>query len=149
MIKFSSLTVLPLTAIGLIGTCFLGSAAHAGVAEIGEKGASVYCFMRNSGNDHSVSWDAAYQIIKRQKSSLFKTSPKHAGVMITETVVSNPEKYPQCGKYLGDIFSPKDINLVKEEFPEDDFEKEVNQVRSEADVKQNSSDPKKGDRYSY
>ena len=95
--------MLPVTALGVITSSILSLPIYAGTAETGEKGASVYCYLRNSGNSHSVSWDGAYQIVKRQKSSLFKTSPKHAAVMITETVVQNPEKY-NCGQYLGDLF---------------------------------------------
>ena len=70
----------------------------------GAKGAQVYCFMRSAGNSHDVSWTAAYALIKRQSASLFKTSPEHAAVMITEAVVQNPGTYPDCGKYLGDLF---------------------------------------------
>ncbi len=73
----------------------------------GAKGAKTYCFMRAAGNTHQVSWDASYALIKRQSSSLFKTSPEHAAVMITEAVVNNPEAYPDCGKYLGDLYSSK------------------------------------------
>ena len=73
----------------------------------GAKGAKTYCFMRAAGNTHQVSWDASYALIKRQNSSLFKTSPEHAAVMITEAVVNNPEAYPDCGKYLGDLYSSK------------------------------------------
>jgi hypothetical protein len=69
------------------------------------KGAQVYCFMRNSGNNHEVSWLAAYALIKRQSASLFKTSPEHAAVMITEAVVQNPGSFPDCGKYLGDLYA--------------------------------------------
>lgn len=69
------------------------------------KGAQVYCFMRNSGNNHEVSWAAAYALIKRQSASLFKTSPEHAAVMITEAVVQNPGTFPDCGKYLGDLYA--------------------------------------------
>ena len=69
------------------------------------KGAQVYCFMRNSGNNHEVSWQAAYALIKRQSASLFKTSPEHAAVMITEAVVQNPSSFPDCGKYLGDLYA--------------------------------------------
>ncbi|MEY3751253.1 MAG: hypothetical protein RLZZ11_377 [Cyanobacteriota bacterium] len=69
------------------------------------KGAQVYCFMRNSGNNHEVSWIAAYALIKRQSASLFKTSPEHAAVMITEAVVQNPGTFPDCGKYLGDLYA--------------------------------------------
>ena len=87
----------------------------AGSTEIGSKGATVYCFMRISGNDHEVSWKAAYEIIKRQKSSLFKTSPKHGAVMIVETVVSEPEKYQDCGVYLGDLYRATGKPYIQEE----------------------------------
>lgn len=69
------------------------------------KGAQVYCFMRNAGNNHEVSWMAAYALIKRQSASLFKTSPEHAAVMITEAVVQSPGTFPDCGKYLGDLYA--------------------------------------------
>ena len=139
MAMFQPLEMLPLSSIGLIVTVALALPSQAGPEAIGEKGANIYCFMRSSGNTHEVSWDAAYQIIKRQKSSLFKTSPKHAAVMITETVVQSPEKYTKCGKYLGDLFSPADINnleiVEEEDIPSSDISipKKV----------------KKGDRYSY
>ena len=83
-----------------------GSANGAPVstASAGAKGAQVYCFMRSAGNNHDVSWTAAYALIKRQSANLFKTSPEHAAVMITEAVVQNPGTYPDCGKYLGDLF---------------------------------------------
>ena len=70
----------------------------------GAKGAQMYCFMRTSGNSHQVSWDAAYALIKRQSDNVFKTSPEHASVMIAEAVVQNPGKFPDCGRYLGDLF---------------------------------------------
>ena len=84
-----------------------GPAAHAATEPSGPaaKGAQVYCFMRNSGNNHEVSWLAAYALIKRQSASLFKTSPEHAAVMITEAVVQNPGTFPDCGKYLGDLYA--------------------------------------------
>ncbi len=74
-------------------------------AETGSKGAQIYCFMRASGNSHQVSWDAAYAVIKRQGDRLFRTSPQHAAVLITEAVVENPAEYPECGGYLGDLFT--------------------------------------------
>ncbi|MFY8149419.1 MAG: DUF6554 family protein [Prochlorococcaceae cyanobacterium] len=80
-------------------------AAAQGSADAGGKGAQVYCFMRGAGNNHQVSWDAAYALIKRQSASLFKTSPEHAAVMITEAVVQNPGTYPDCGRFLGDLFA--------------------------------------------
>ena len=139
MTRYRSLKMLPVTALGVITSSILSLPIYAGTAETGEKGASVYCYLRNSGNSHSVSWDGAYQIVKRQKSSLFKTSPKHAAVMITETVVQNPEKY-NCGQYLGDLFAaPGETTLVSD--PEnEDLTIETDEIPSEI---------KKGDRYSY
>ena len=91
---------LPLAALGWSA---LPSAALAG-NETGAKGAQIYCFMRSSGNNHEVSWKAAYAVIKRQSASVFKTSPEHAAVMITEAVVADPGKYNDCGRYLGDLY---------------------------------------------
>jgi len=70
----------------------------------GSKGAEVYCFMRKAGNNHEVSWTAAYALIKRQSASLFKTSPEHGAVMITEAVVKSPDAFPDCGRFLGALF---------------------------------------------
>tara|TARA_Y100001968_G_C19411812_1_gene746730 strand:- start:1321 stop:1656 length:336 start_codon:yes stop_codon:yes gene_type:complete len=107
----------------------------AGSNESGEKGAKIYCFMRDSGNSHQVSWNAAYEIIKRQKSSLFKTSPKHGAVMIIETVVKEPESYQNCGRFLGDLLSsPEELEIS-------------NQTPKEEVI--DSSPVKKGDRYNY
>ena len=39
-------------------------------------GAEIFCTMRDGGNDHESSWDAAYTYIKKQKGGLFKVSPK-------------------------------------------------------------------------
>ena len=71
----------------------------------GAKGAQMYCFMRANGNTNQVSWDAAYALIKRQSDKWFKTSPEHASVMIAEAVVQNPGKFPDCGRYLGELFA--------------------------------------------
>ncbi|MFM7312436.1 MAG: DUF6554 family protein [Cyanobium sp.] len=89
--------------------CGLGVAtpasAQSGLDSPGAKGAQVYCFMRANGNNHEVSWTAAYALIKRQNGSLFKTSPEHAAVMITEAVVQSPGTFPECGRFLGDLYS--------------------------------------------
>ncbi|MFM7464311.1 MAG: DUF6554 family protein [Cyanobium sp.] len=84
-----------------------GPSALAQAESPGVKGAQVYCYMRSSGNSHEVSWSAAYSLIKRQSASMFKTSPTHAAVMITEAVVQNPNTFPNCGRYLGDLYSAR------------------------------------------
>ena len=95
---------LVLSAAALIGA-LSGMTSPLQAAVTGEvKGAKIYCFMRSSGNDHKVSWNAAYAVIKRQRSGLFKTSPEHASVMITEAVVNDPGSFPDCGQFLGDLF---------------------------------------------
>ena len=95
---------LVLSAAALIGA--LSSVTHPLQAAIAteDKGARIYCYMRSSGNDHEVSWKAAYAVIKRQRSGVFKTSPEHASVMITEAVVQDPGNFPDCGQFLGDLF---------------------------------------------
>ena len=92
-----------LSLAGLAGLSLTPLDAIAGTPEA-VKGAKIYCYMRSSNNDHEVSWEAAYALIKRQKSGMFKTSPVHAAVMITEAVVEDPGSYPNCGQYLGDLF---------------------------------------------
>ena len=94
---------LALFAMALVGVV-LGAPNAQAVQSTEEKGAKIYCFMRSSGNDHKVSWNAAYAVIKRQRSGLFKTSPEHASVMITEAVVNDPGSFPDCGQFLGDLF---------------------------------------------
>lgn len=96
--------------LGLGGIQLVGGPSRAQTSEgtvmlsPGDKGAQMYCFMRANGNTNQVSWDAAYALIKRQSDKWFKTSPEHASVMIAEAVVQNPGKFPDCGRYLGDLF---------------------------------------------
>jgi len=98
-------------ALALVSAAALGLACAAPLraqgadASPGARGAQVYCYMRNNGNIHEVSWAAAYALIKRQSASMFKTSPEHGAVMITEAVVQNPGSYPDCGRYLGDLYT--------------------------------------------
>ena len=95
---------LALTTVALIGALIGYSQAVQAGSDAEDKGAKIYCFMRSSGNDHSVSWNAAYAVIKRQGGQLFKTSPEHASVMITEAVVQDPGNFPDCGRFLGDLY---------------------------------------------
>ena len=55
-------------------------------------GAEIFCTMRDGGNDHESSWDAAYSYIKKQKGGIFKVSPKQAASQITETVIRENKK---------------------------------------------------------
>ena len=52
-------------------------------------GAEIFCTMRDGGNDHESSWQAAYSYIKKQKGGFFKVSPKNAAAQITEYIWSD------------------------------------------------------------
>ena len=69
----------------------------------GSFGAEIFCTMRDGGNDHESSWDAAYTYIKKQKGGFFKVSPKQAASQITETVIREREKFSYCVEYLDNL----------------------------------------------
>ena len=69
----------------------------------GSFGAEIFCTMRDGGNDHESSWDAAYTYIKKQKGGIFKVSPKQAASQITETVIREREKFRYCVEYLDNL----------------------------------------------
>ncbi|MEN9860599.1 MAG: hypothetical protein RLZZ515_1081 [Cyanobacteriota bacterium] len=132
MLRFTLARVLPVVALtaAMVGALQAGQAAT-NPSDAAGKGAQVYCFMRNSGNNHEVSWLAAYALIKRQSASLFKTSPEHAAVMITEAVVQNPGTYPDCGKYLGDLYASSAQEQQKQQQREATSSGEAGATRSE------------------
>jgi len=63
-------------------------------------GAEIFCTMRDGGNDHESSWEAAYTYIKKQKGGIFKVSPKQAAAQITESVIRDRETFSYCVEYL-------------------------------------------------
>jgi len=69
----------------------------------GSFGAEIFCTMRDGGNDHESSWDAAYTYIKKQKGGIFKVSPKQAASIITETVIREREKFSYCVEFLDNL----------------------------------------------
>ena len=83
----------------------------------GAFGAEIFCTMRDGGNDHESSWDAAYTYIKKQKGGLFKISPKNAAAQITETVIREREKFSFCVEYLDNLHPNRKLiqDLEKEE----------------------------------
>tara|TARA_B100000575_G_C22720485_1_gene433207 strand:+ start:53 stop:505 length:453 start_codon:yes stop_codon:yes gene_type:complete len=75
----------------------------------GSFGAEIFCTMRDGGNDHESSWEAAYSYIKRQKGGFFKTSPKQAAAQIIETVVREKEKFSGCVEYLDKLYPDREL----------------------------------------
>ena len=80
-------------------------------------GAEIFCTMRDGGNDHESSWDAAYSYIKKQRGGFFKVSPKNAATQITETVVREKEKFSYCIEYLDNLHPNRQLirDLEKKE----------------------------------
>ena len=123
-----NLKFLPISIFCLVCSTSLGlQTKAAGVTN----GADIYCFMRNGGNTHEPSWQAAYQFIKNKKQGLFKTSPKQAASLIVEEVVQDPIKYEDCISYLGDLYTgnstPMEIdndNKLQEELESSDINTE-------------------------
>ena len=90
-------------------------------------GAEIFCTMRDGGNDHESSWDAAYSYIKKQKGGFFKVSPKNAAAQITETVIREREKFKYCVQYLDNLHPNRKLirDLQKEEERRKKLEREL------------------------
>ena len=93
-------------------------------------GAEIFCAMRDAGNNHESSWEAAYTYIKQKKGGIFKVSPKRAASQITETVIRESEKFSYCVEYLDKLYPNKKIEReldddnaeFKEELDDDNAE---------------------------
>ena len=83
----------------------------------GSFGAEIFCTMRDGGNDHESSWDAAYTYIKKQKGGIFKVSPKQAAAQITESVIRDRETFSYCVEYLDQLHPNRQLirDIEKEE----------------------------------
>ena len=104
-------------------------------------GAEIFCTMRDGGNDHESSWDAAYTYIKKQKGGLFKISPKNAAAQITETVIREREKFSYCVEYLDALHPNRKL--------ERELQKE-NRRKSEKELDENEDFSEETfERYSY
>ena len=118
-------------------------------------GAEMFCTMRDGGNDHESSWDAAYTYIKKQKGGIFKVSPKQAASQITETVIREREKFSYCVEYLDNLHPNRQLerDLEKEEQRKDKEakEREKKRKRLEQELKETNEEfsDETIDRYSY
>ena len=99
----------------------------------GTFGAEIFCAMRDGGNDHESSWDAAYTYIKKQKGGIFKVSPKQAASQITETVIREKEKFSYCVEYLDNLHPNRKLQreLEKEAKRKSKLEKELKEVNED------------------
>ena len=94
----------------------------------GSFGAEIFCTMRDGGNDHESSWEAAYSYIKRQKGGFFKTSPKQAAAQIIETVVREKDKFSGCVEYLDKLYPDR---VLQRKLKEAEKEKKKEAIKKE------------------
>ena len=95
----------------------------------GSFGAEIFCTMREGGNDHESSWDAAYTYIKKQKGGIFKVSPKQAAAQITESVIRDRETFDYCVRHLDQLHPNR--KLIR------DLQKEEERKEKQAQAKEN------------
>ena len=118
----------------------------------GSFGAEIFCTMREGGNDHESSWEAAYTYIKKQKGGFFKTSPNQAASQIIETVVREREKYSYCVEYLDKLYPDRKLQREQKR-KKDKIEKERRKRKNFEKINDNDEinefSNESIDRYSY
>ena len=118
-------------------------------------GAEIFCTMRDGGNDHESSWDAAYTYIKKQKGGLFKVSPKNAAAQITETVIREREKFSYCVEYLDNLHPNRklirDLEKEKEKKDQEAKDREAKRKKLEKELEETNEEytDETLERYSY
>ena len=130
--------ILPIVAI------FVPSLLFTPKASAGSFGAEIFCTMRDGGNDHESSWQAAYSYIKKQKGGFFKTSPKQAAGQIIETVVREKDKFSYCVEYLDQLHPDRKLQLENDRKEKRRKKEEILQEK-----KSESYSKETFDRYSY
>jgi len=121
----------------------------------GSFGAEIFCTMREGGNDHESSWEAAYSYIKKQKGGFFKTSPQQAASQIIETVVREKDKFTYCVEYLDKLYPDRKLQKKQRQEEQkrkkDEIEKNKRRKKIETMIEDNSDDYSNElfDRYSY
>ena len=118
-------------------------------------GAEIFCTMRDGGNDHESSWDAAYAYIKKQKGGFFKVSPKQAAAQITESVIRDRETFSYCVEYLDKLHPNRklirDLQKEEERKEKEAQEKKDKRKRLEKELEETNEDfsDETIERYSY
>ena len=121
----------------------------------GSFGAEIFCTMRDGGNDHESSWEAAYTYIKKQKGGIFKVSPKQAASQITESVIRDRETFSYCVEYLDKLHPNRkllrDLQKEKERQEKESQEKENKRKKLERELEEANEDFSEEtiERYSY
>ena len=141
--------------IFLIGSIFTPLALTTSIVNAGTFGAEIFCTMRDGGNDHESSWDAAYTYIKKQKGGIFKVSPKQAAAQITESVIRDRENFSYCVEYLDKLHPNRklirDLQIEEERKTKEAQAKEKNKKRLERELEEANDEFSEEtiERYSY
>ena len=130
--------ILPVVAISIQSLLFASKAIA------GSFGAEIFCTMRDGGNDHESSWQAAYSYIKKQKGGIFKTSPKQAAGQIIETVVRERDKFSYCVEFLDQLHPDRKLQLEKNRKEKKRKQEELLQEKESEEYSEETFD-----RYSY
>ncbi len=125
-------------------TMFFPFLLFAPKAIAGSFGAEIFCTMRDGGNDHESSWQAAYSYIKKQKGGIFKTSPKQAAGQIIETVVRERDKFSYCVEFLDQLHPDRKLQLENNRKEKKRKQEELLQEKESEDYSEETFD-----RYSY
>ena len=137
--------------LGIISSLSL----QASKVNAGSFGAEIFCTMRDGGNDHESSWEAAYTYIKKQKGGIFKVSPKQAAAQITESVIRDRETFSYCVEYLDKLHPNRklirDLKKEEERKEKEAKEREKNKKRLEKELEEANEDysDETIERYSY
>jgi len=110
----------------------------------GSFGAEIFCTMRDGGNDHESSWEAAYTYIKKQKGGFFKVSPKQAAAQITESVIRDRETFSYCVEYLDQLHPNRklirDLEKEADKKEKEKIEKERKRKKLEKELEESNKD---------
>ncbi len=140
-----------LTVVGIMSPISLQTSR----VNAGSFGAEIFCTMRDGGNDHESSWDAAYTYIKKQKGGIFKVSPKQAASQITESVIRDRETFSYCVEYLDKLHPNRklirDLQKEEERKEKEALEKENKRKKLEKELEETNEDFSEEtiERYSY
>ena len=128
----------------LIVTIFFPSLLFAPKVIAGSFGAEIFCTMRDGGNDHESSWQAAYSYIKKQKGGIFKISPKRAAGQIVETIIRERDKFSYCIEYLDQLHPDRKLQLENNRKEKKQKQEELLQEKESKNYSEETFD-----RYSY
>ena len=138
-----------------MGTIIFPISLHTLKVNAGSFGAEIFCTMRDGGNDHDSSWDAAYTYIKKQKGGFFKVSPKQAAAQITESVIRDRETFSYCVEYL-DKLNPnrkliRDLEKEDKRKEKEAKDREIKKRRLEKELEETNEEfsDETIERYSY